>query len=158
MVHPLGSHRPRLSDRFDKRIQVLVLVAAQERIAGSTCSASTSRNRRDEWIGAGIFETLEQVCPEAYDRVVGLGLGEVTVEGCIVEALCGGEVAGSPYGWPSGGPQLRSSRRGCRGCRQDPADHRPGREVAAAIVVDLALQLLAISARIAELDACITAT
>jgi transposase len=95
-THPLGCHRPRIDDRvvFDKLVQSLVLGAAYERIADSTCSATTIRSRRDEWITAGVFTQLEQLCLEAYDRVVGLDLAEVCVDGCIVKAPCGGEAAG----------------------------------------------------------------
>ena len=95
-THPLGCHRPRISDRiiFDKLIQVLVLGAAYERIADSICSATTIRRRRDEWIKAGVFEVLEQMCLEAYDKMVGLGLAELSVDGCIVKAPCGGQAAG----------------------------------------------------------------
>ena len=95
-THPLGCHRPRISDRvvFDKLVQVLVLGAAYERIADSTCSATTLRDRRDEWIAAGVFEALEQICLEAYDQIVGLELENLTVDGCIVKAPCGGEMAG----------------------------------------------------------------
>lgn len=67
---------------FDKLIAVLVLGAAYARIADSTCSATTIRTRRDEWIAAGVFEELEQLCLEAYDRVVGLELDNLTVDGC----------------------------------------------------------------------------
>ncbi len=79
---------------FDKLVQVVVLGAAYERIADSSCSAATIRNRRDEWIEAGVFEALEQTCLEAYDRIVGLELENLTVDGCIVKAPCGGEMAG----------------------------------------------------------------
>jgi transposase len=43
VAHPLGCHRPRIPDRivFDKLIQVLVLGAAYNKIADSTCSATT---------------------------------------------------------------------------------------------------------------------
>jgi hypothetical protein len=37
-------------------------------------SATTQRDRRDEGIAAGAFEQLEQLCLEAYDRIVGLQL------------------------------------------------------------------------------------
>lgn len=95
-THPLGCHNPRIADRivFDKLVQVLVLGVAYERIADSTCSATTIRNRRDEWIAAGVFARLEQLCLEAYDRIVGLELADITVDGCIVKAPCGGEAAG----------------------------------------------------------------
>lgn len=96
VVHPLGCHRPRISDRivFDKLVQVLVLGVAYERIADTSCSATTIRDRRDEWTTAGVFERLEQLCLEAYDQIVGLELENVTVDGCLVKAPCGGEAAG----------------------------------------------------------------
>ncbi len=96
VTHPLGCHRPRIPDRvvFEKLIQVLVFGAAYVKIADSTCSATTIRNRRDEWITAGVFERLEQLCLEAYDRIVGLDLENLTVDGCLVKAPCGGEAAG----------------------------------------------------------------
>lgn len=96
VVHPLGCHRRRIPDRvvFDKLIQTVVLGAAYERIADSSCSATTIRDRRDEWIEAGVFKRLEQICLEAYDRIVGLDLENLTVDGCIVKAPCGGEAAG----------------------------------------------------------------
>ena len=71
-----------------------MLGASYARIADTTCSATTLRARRDEWIDAGIFTQLEQICLEAYDRIVGLDLTEVTVDGCIVKAPCGGDAAG----------------------------------------------------------------
>lgn len=66
--HPLGCHRPRIPDRvvFDKLVQVLVLGASYAKIADATCSATT-RRRRDEWISAGVFTRLEDLCLEAYD-------------------------------------------------------------------------------------------
>jgi transposase len=96
VVHPLGCHRPRIPDRivFDKLVQVLVLGVSYAKIADSTCSATTIRDRRDEWVGAGVFEALEQLCLLAYDRVVGLNLEHVAVDGCITKAPCGGEAAG----------------------------------------------------------------
>lgn len=95
-THPLGCHNPRISDRvvFDKLIQVLVLGATYGKIADRTCSATTIRTRRDEWIEAGIFARLEQICLDAYDQIVGLDLSDLTVDGCIVKAPCGGEAAG----------------------------------------------------------------
>lgn len=94
--HPLGCHRPRISDRivFDKLIQVLVLGAAYERIADTTCSATTIRARRDEWITAGVLDQLEQLCLIAYDQIVGPRLQDLSVDSSLVKAPCGGEVAG----------------------------------------------------------------
>lgn len=136
--HPLGCHRPRIADRvvFDKLIQVLVLGAAYERIADTGCSATTIRRRRDEWITAGVFARLEQICLEAYDKIVGLELDDVTVDGCIVKAPCGGESAGkSPVDrgkqgtkrsllTDAGGIPLGCVQRSCEPSRQRvPAAH-----------------------------------
>lgn len=95
-THPLGCHNPRIPDRvvFDKLIQTLVFGVSYAKVADSTCSATTIRDRRDEWIESGIFTDLEQLCLEAYDRVVGLDLEHITVDGCITKAPCGGEAAG----------------------------------------------------------------
>lgn len=50
--HPLGCHRRRISDRvvFDKLVQVLVFGCGYRKIADATCSATTIRDRRDQWI------------------------------------------------------------------------------------------------------------
>ncbi|MHB1171003.1 MAG: IS5 family transposase [Lacisediminihabitans sp.] len=95
-THPLGCHRPRIPDRivFDKLVQILVLGCAYEKIADRTCSATAIRRRRDEWIGAGLFTQLEQICLDAYNQMIGLDLENVAVDGCIVKAPCGGEAAG----------------------------------------------------------------
>ncbi len=94
--HPLGCHRPRIPDRvvFDKLVQVLVLGAAYEKIADSSCSATTIRARRDEWIMAGAFTQLEQLCLNAYEKMIGLDLENIVIDGCIVKAPCGGQAAG----------------------------------------------------------------
>src|SRR5215207_8533433 len=95
VYHPLGCHRPRIPDRviFEKLIQVLVFGCAYERIADESCSATTLRDRRDEWIEAGVIEELREVVLEAYDRYIGLELSEVAVDCCITKAPCGGEKA-----------------------------------------------------------------
>ena len=90
--HPLGCHRSRIPERvvFEKLVQVLVFGCAYERIADASCSESTLRRRRDEWIELGLMERLRQICLEAYDRLIGLELSEVAVDGCITKAPCGG--------------------------------------------------------------------
>lgn len=95
-THPLGCHRPRIPDRtvFDKLVQVLVFGVAYAKIADISCSATTLRDRRDEWIAASVFERLEQLCLDAYDRIVGLDLETLAVDGCLTKAPCGGEAAG----------------------------------------------------------------
>jgi transposase len=71
--HPLGRHRRRIPDRiiFDKLIQVLVFGCGYRRIADHTCSASTLRRRRDEWITLGVAERLRLAVLGAYQRLFG---------------------------------------------------------------------------------------
>jgi transposase len=94
--HPLGCHRSRIPDRvvFEKLIQVLVFGCAYHRIADERCSATTLRERRDEWIELGVIDALREAVLEAYDRFIGLELSEVAVDCCITKAPCGGEKAG----------------------------------------------------------------
>jgi transposase len=93
---PLGCHRRRILDRivFDKLFQVLRFGCSYEGIADTSCSAGTIRNRRDEWIKLGIFARLKTIALDAYDRVVGLLLDQIAVDGCITKAPGGGECAG----------------------------------------------------------------
>ena len=95
-THPWGCHRRRIADRivFDKLIQVLRFGCSYEGIADSTCSATTLRARRDEWIDLGLFTALARIARESYDRIVGLALDDIAVDGCITKAPGGGEVAG----------------------------------------------------------------
>jgi transposase len=83
--HPLGCHRSRIPDRvvFEKLVQILVFDCAYQRIADEKCSATTLRDRRDEWIELGVMETLRGMALEVYDRFIGLELSEVAVDGCI---------------------------------------------------------------------------
>jgi transposase len=95
-THPWGCHRRRIADRivFDKLVQVLRFGCSYQGIADSTCSATTIRARRDEWIRLGVFAQLKQSALDAYDRIVGLLLEEIAVDGCITKAPGGGQVAG----------------------------------------------------------------
>ena len=104
--HPLGCHRSRIPDRvvFEKLVQVLVFGCAYEKIADGSCSATTLRRRRDEWIASGVIDSLRTMALEAYDRMVGLEPSELAVDSCITKAPCGGEKAGrSPVDRGKGG-------------------------------------------------------
>jgi hypothetical protein len=56
----------------------LVFGCAYERIADECCSATTMRRRRDEWIEAGVMAALRELALEAYDKIIGLQLSDVT--------------------------------------------------------------------------------
>jgi transposase len=94
--HPLRCHRPRIDDRivFDLLINALVFGAGYRRIADERCSATTLRRRRDEPIAAGVMDHLEHLAREGYDRMIGLDLDDLAVDGCATKAPCGGDVAG----------------------------------------------------------------
>ena len=104
--HPLGCHRSRIPERivFEKLVQVLVFGCAYHRIADGSCSESTLRRRRDEWIELGLMDRLRRICLETYDRLIGLKLSEVAVDCCVTKAPRGGEKAGrSPVDRGKGG-------------------------------------------------------
>ena len=87
--HPLGRHRSRIPDRavFEKLVRVLVFGCAYERIADESCSATTLRRRRHEWVEAGSMEALEELALESYDRIIiGLERSEVATDRCITKA------------------------------------------------------------------------
>jgi transposase len=94
--HPLGCHKPRIADRiiFEKLIQVLRFGCSYKSIADCTCGATTIRERRNEWIKDGIFADLKTIARESYDRIVGLALADIAVDGCITKAPGGGDCAG----------------------------------------------------------------
>ena len=105
-AHPLGCHRPRIDDRvvFDKLVQALVYGAGYERLADTSCSATTLRRRRDEWIRLGVFDRLKLACLDAYEQMIGLDLADMAVDGCTTKAPCGGQCAGrSPVDRGKGG-------------------------------------------------------
>jgi hypothetical protein len=95
-THPLGCHRPRISDRvvFEHVIAALVHGSGYERIASRECSDATIRRRLKEWAALGVSEQVHTLALEAYDRMIGLELDDLAVDGCITTAPGGGEVAG----------------------------------------------------------------
>jgi len=52
------------------------------------------RDRRTEWLTAGVFDHLLKEALAAYDRIIGLDLSEVAVDGSLHKAPCGGEGTG----------------------------------------------------------------
>ena len=94
--HPLGCHNPRIADRvvFEHVIAALVHGSGYERIASPGCSDRTIRRRLAHWSALGISEQLHALTLEAYDQMIGLELDELSVDGCITKAPCGGEATG----------------------------------------------------------------
>jgi hypothetical protein len=94
--HPLGCHRRRVPNRvvFEHVLAALVHGSGYERIASPGCSDATIRRRLKEWAVAGLSEQLHALALAAYDRMLGLELEELAVDGCLTKAPGGGEVTG----------------------------------------------------------------
>ena len=103
-IHRLGCRRRRVPDRvcFEGILVRLVTgcswdVAARIVHVGET----TLRRRRDQWVRAGWFGVLAREALEAYDRVIGLDLSDVAIDGSQHKAPAGGEGTGkNPGGRP----------------------------------------------------------
>lgn len=67
---------------------------ATTRESSSGCSDRTIRRRIKQWAELGISELAHALALEAYDRVIGLGMTEISVDVCITKAPSGGEKAG----------------------------------------------------------------
>jgi hypothetical protein len=95
-THPWGCHRRRIPDRvvFDHVIAALVHGSGYERLASPGCSDRTIRRRLTEWAQAGIGQELLRIGLDAYDRMIGLDLDDLAVDGSITKSPCGGEVSG----------------------------------------------------------------
>lgn len=95
-THPLGCHRRRIPDRvvFEHVVAALVHGSGYERIASAACSDRTIRRRVKAWAEAGLTRELHRLVVAQYDRMIGLDLEDVVVDGCITKAPSGGEKAG----------------------------------------------------------------
>jgi transposase len=95
--HPLGCHRLRIPDRdCFQGILVRLVTGCSWDVAARLCKASetTLRARRTEWLAAGVFDKLVEEAIAGYDRIIGLDLSEVAVDGSLHKAPCGGEGTG----------------------------------------------------------------
>jgi len=98
-THPLGCHRHRAPDRDCFDVMVVRLATGcsfedAERLCGKKVSDTTVRARRDEWIEAGVFDTLVTEALAGYDKIVGLDLADTAVDGSLHKSPCGGEGTG----------------------------------------------------------------
>jgi hypothetical protein len=75
---------------FEHLIAVLVHGSGCERIAGPGCSDRTIRRRVTFWARLETAEQARALALQAYDRMIGLELGELSVDGCITKARAAG--------------------------------------------------------------------
>lgn len=97
--HPMGGHRRRIPDRLCFQGILIRLVTgcswvSAEHVLGGAVSDTTLRARRDEWTDAGVFDAVVSEALAAYDRIVGLDLSDVSVDGSQHKAPAGGQGTG----------------------------------------------------------------
>lgn len=97
--HPLGCHRPRVADRDCFEVMLVRLVTGcswedAEHLCGHKVSDTTARARRDEWIQAGVFDAIVREALSGYDKIVGLDLSDVALDGSLHKSPVGGEGTG----------------------------------------------------------------
>jgi transposase len=117
--HPLGCHRPRVPDRLCLWALLIRLTTGSswvdiEAILDHQVSDTTLRARRDEWIAAGVFEQLRTEALAAFDRIVGLDLSDVALDGSLHSAArwTGGSRDGERSGtWRAGDVVVERRRR-----------------------------------------------
>lgn len=98
-THPLGCHRPRSSNRDCFEVMLVRLSTGcswedAERLCDHKVSDTTARLRRGEWLAAGVFDGIAQEATSAYDRIIGLDLSDVALDGSLHKSPCGGDGTG----------------------------------------------------------------
>ena len=64
---------------FERLVYILRGAQPTRKILDESCSGSTLRRRRDEWVEAGATGALDGTTREAYDRTIGPELSEMVV-------------------------------------------------------------------------------
>lgn len=98
-THPLGCHRLRLPDWWCFDVMLVRLATRccwedAERLCGNKVSDTTVRSRRDEWRKADLFDRLLTEALAAYHRIINLKVGDVSMDGSLHNAPCGGDETG----------------------------------------------------------------
>jgi len=98
-THPLGVHRRRKPDRDCFEVMLVRLVTGcswedAERLCANKVSDTTVRKRRDEWIAADVFESIAAEALAGYDKIIGLDLTDVSLDGSLHKAPAGGQGTG----------------------------------------------------------------
>lgn len=96
-THPLGVHRRRKSDWECFKVMLVRLVTGcswedAERLCANKVSDTTVRSR--EWVAAGVYQAILAEARAAYDKMIGLALGDVSADGSLHRSPCGGEGTG----------------------------------------------------------------
>ncbi len=96
--HPLGTHRKRIpARRCLHGILLRLALGCSWKVAAllvGGVSSTTLRRRRTEWVEAGVFAGFADEAIRSYDRIVGLDLSDVSIDGSIHKAPCGGDGTG----------------------------------------------------------------
>lgn len=101
--HRYGACRPRISDEvcFKGLFWRFVTSAAWttiEAFLDYQVSDTTLRSRRDEWVAAGVFDDLMEHALSEYDRLIGLDLSHVAIDGSCQLAPGGTELTSAYAG------------------------------------------------------------
>ncbi len=91
-VHPLGCHRPRVSDRAALNAIFFVLrTGCQWNALNATgiCTSSSAHRRFGEWRKAGVFERLFEDVLVEYDDHLGIDWRWLSCDGALTKAPLG---------------------------------------------------------------------
>ena len=114
-AHPLGCHRPRVSDRAAMDAILLVLRTGMQwnaLNATGICSSSSAHRRFQEWERAGVFHEIWRQGLLDYDEQVGIDWAWLSCDGATGKAPLGGEATGpNPTDRAKGGRNVRFSAR-----------------------------------------------
>ena len=92
--HPLGCHRPRVSDRAAMNAILFVLrTGCQWNALKGTdiCSSSSAHRRFQEWTNAGVFEEFWRLGLLAVGALDGIDWSWLAMDGAMTKAPLGGE-------------------------------------------------------------------
>jgi putative transposase len=113
--HPLGCHRPRVSNRDAMDAILLVLRTGMQwnaLNATGICSSSAAHRRFQEWEQAGVFHEIWRQGLLEYDEVVGIDWEWLAADGAMTKAPLGGARTGAkPTDRAKRGRNVRFSAR-----------------------------------------------
>ena len=121
--HPLGCHRPRVSDRAAMNAIFFVLrTGAQWNALNGTgiCSSSSAHRRFQEWVAAGVFEAFWRQGLLRLEALDAIDWSWLAMDGAMTKAPLGGEKnRPQPYGSRQRRRQAQLVDRGARHSHSD---------------------------------------